>query len=35
MDQAWSHLLSWKQIGVIITAEDKSDANKSTDQKPW
>ncbi len=35
MDQAWTHLLSWRQIGVIVVPEDKADANKSTDQKPW
>jgi preprotein translocase SecE subunit len=35
MDQAWSHLLSWKQIGVIVTPEDKSDANKKLEEKPY
>lgn len=33
MDQFWSHLLSWKPIGVIVI--NKQDTAKGTDQKPW
>ncbi len=35
MDQAWSHLLSWKQIGVIQLPQDSGEAKKTIENRPW
>jgi preprotein translocase SecE subunit len=35
MDQAWSHLLTWKPIRVIQFQDDKDKSNKTAEQKPW
>jgi preprotein translocase SecE subunit len=34
MDQAWSHLLSWKQIGVIQINRDQQE-KKNIENRPW
>jgi preprotein translocase SecE subunit len=34
MDQAWSHLLSWKQIGVIQINREQTD-KKTIENRPW
>jgi preprotein translocase SecE subunit len=34
MDQAWSHLLSWKQIGVIQINRDQTE-KKTIENRPW
>jgi len=34
MDQAWSHLLSWKPVRILQLQPDKPDA-QAADKKPW
>jgi len=35
VDQVWSHVLSWRPIGVIQLPEEDTAANKNIDRKPW
>lgn len=35
VDMIWSQLLSWKQIGVIVSKPDDGAANKHSEEKPW
>jgi preprotein translocase SecE subunit len=34
MDQTWSYLLSWKQIGVIQINREQTE-KKSIENRPW